>query len=82
MYIACYRGHDKVVKVFLDHGVQVDVPDKVSDILCICVKLYKYWHLQVLDIMDVYLMAITLATWEIDKTVSVYCHYSALVEIC
>ena len=31
MYIACYRGHDKVVQVLLDHGVQVDVPIKVSD---------------------------------------------------
>ena len=33
LYIACDRGHDKVVQVFLDHGVEVDVPDKVSDIL-------------------------------------------------
>ena len=32
LHIACYRGHDKVVQVLLDHGVQVDVPDKVSDI--------------------------------------------------
>ena len=38
MYIACYKGHYKVVQVLLDHGVQVDVPDKVSDISCICVK--------------------------------------------
>ena len=30
---ACYRGHDKVVQVLLDHGVKVDVPDEVSDIL-------------------------------------------------
>ena len=35
LYIACYRGHDKVVKVLLDHGVKVDVPDKVNDISCI-----------------------------------------------
>ena len=33
LYIACYNGHDKVVQVLLDHGVKVDVPDKVSDIL-------------------------------------------------
>ena len=62
MYIACYNGHDKVVKVFLDHGVQVNVPDKVSNILCIHVKLYKYWHVNVLNIVDVQLIEITLAT--------------------
>ena len=39
LYIACYKGHDKVVQVLLDHGVEVDVPDKVSDISCIHVKL-------------------------------------------
>ena len=39
LYIACSDGHDKVVQVLLDHGVQVDVQDKVSDILCIHVKL-------------------------------------------
>ena len=33
LYIACYNGHDKVVQVLLEHGVKVDVPDKVSDIL-------------------------------------------------
>ena len=39
LYIACTNGHDKVVQALLDHGVQVDIPDKVSDILCIHVKL-------------------------------------------
>ena len=39
MYIACYKGYDKAVQVLLDHGVEVDVPDKVSDISCIHVKL-------------------------------------------
>ena len=39
MYIACYSGHDKVVQVLLDHGVEMDVPDKVSDISSIHVKL-------------------------------------------
>ena len=39
MYIACANGHDKVVQALLDHGVQVDIPDKVSDISCIHVKL-------------------------------------------
>ena len=32
LYIACSNGHDKVVQALLDHGVQVDVLDKVSDI--------------------------------------------------
>ena len=39
LYIACFNGHDKVVQLFLDHGVQVDVLDKVSNISCIHVKL-------------------------------------------
>ena len=42
--IACYSGCYKVVQVLLDHGVQVDVPDKVSDISCIHVKLCKFSH--------------------------------------
>ena len=33
LHIACCYGHDKVVQVLLEHGVKVDVPDKVSDIL-------------------------------------------------
>ena len=39
LYIACSKGHDKVVQALLDHGVQVDIPDKVNDISCIHVKL-------------------------------------------
>ena len=35
LYIACVNGHDKVVQSLLDHGVQVDIPDVVSDISCI-----------------------------------------------
>ena len=31
LYKASSNGHDKVVKALLDHGVQVDIPDKVSD---------------------------------------------------
>ena len=41
MYIECDNGHDKVVQVLLDHDVQVDVPDKVSGISCIHIKLYN-----------------------------------------
>ena len=32
LYIACYKGHDKVVQVLLDHGVEVDFSYKVSNI--------------------------------------------------
>ena len=39
LYKACANGHDKVVQALLDHGVQVDIPDEVSDISCIHVKL-------------------------------------------
>ena len=39
LYRACANGQDKVVQALLDHGVQVDIPDKVSDISCIHVKL-------------------------------------------
>ena len=39
LYIACSNGHDKVVQALLDHGVQVNIPDKVSDISYIHVKL-------------------------------------------
>ena len=39
LYIACANGHDKVVQALLYHGVQVDIPDEVSDISCIHVKL-------------------------------------------
>ena len=41
MYIACYQINNGVVQVILDHGVQVDVPNKVSDILCIHIELYN-----------------------------------------
>ena len=39
MYTACSNGHDKVVQTLLNHGVQVDVQDEVSEITCIRVKL-------------------------------------------
>ena len=39
LYTACSNGHDKIVQALLDHGVQVDVQDEVSDISCIHVKL-------------------------------------------
>ena len=39
LHIACLKGYDKVVQALLDHGVQVDVPNKVSDISCSLVKI-------------------------------------------
>ena len=39
MHLACCNGHDKVVQVLLDHGVQVDVQEKVSNILLVYFKL-------------------------------------------
>ena len=39
MYVACYNGDDKVVEALLNHGAQMNVKDKVSDISCIHVKL-------------------------------------------
>ena len=35
LYVACHTGNDKIVQLLLDHGVQVDTPDEVSDISCI-----------------------------------------------
>ena len=35
LHIACDTGHDKIVQLLLDHGVQVDIADEVSDISCI-----------------------------------------------
>ena len=38
MYVACFKGHDKIAQVLQDHGVRLDdVPDNVSNILF---KLY------------------------------------------
>ena len=31
LYVACDKGHDKIVQLLLDHGVQVDIPDEVSE---------------------------------------------------
>ena len=38
LYMACYNGHDKVVQALLNHCVEVDVQDEVSDISCIHVS--------------------------------------------
>ena len=35
LHIACDKGHYKIVKLLLDHGVQVDIAYEVSDISCI-----------------------------------------------
>ena len=37
--MACFKGHNKVVQLLLDHGVQVDNEEKVSNISCIHAKL-------------------------------------------
>ena len=39
-YVACDKGHYEIVQLLLDHGVQVDIPDEVSDISCIHVVSY------------------------------------------
>ena len=41
LYKACANGHDKVIQALLDQGVQVDIPDEVSDMSCIHVNLCK-----------------------------------------
>ena len=64
LYIACDNGHDKVVQALLDHGVQVDIPDKVSDISCIHVKLCNKTEID----------EATLVTQEINKMMCMYCH--------
>ena len=72
MYIACYNGHDKVVQVLLDHGVQMDVPGKVSDIWCIHVKLFNTTEVN----------EAILITKEISqKIMSIHCHCTAIVVI-
>ena len=35
LYIACANDYVEVVQILRDHGAQVDVLDKVSDISCI-----------------------------------------------
>ena len=39
LYIACRNGHDKVVQALLDHGIEANIQDQVSNISCIHVKL-------------------------------------------
>ena len=64
LYEACDNGHDKVVHALLDHGVQVDIPEKVSDISCIHVKLCNKTEID----------EATLVTQEINKNMCMYCH--------
>ena len=59
---ACYYGHDKVVQALLDHGVQVDVPNKVSDISCSLVKLCNTTEVN----------EATLSHMKLTKTMSIY----------
>ena len=51
MDIARYKGYHEVVEVFQCHGTEVDVPDEVSDMSCIHVLFYKYWHVHILNII-------------------------------
>ena len=67
-YKACSNGHDKVVQALLDHGVQLDIPDKVSDISCIHVKLYNKTEID----------EATLVTQEIIKN---YVHILSFVQL-
>ena len=71
LYIACSNGHDKLVQALLDHGVQVDVEDQVSDISCIHVKLCNTTEFN----------EATLVTQENNKMMCIYCHCSALTSI-
>ena len=41
LHVACSNGHDKVVQVLLDHGVQVNVQGKVSNISFVHFKLSR-----------------------------------------
>ena len=69
LYIACANGHDIVVQALLDHGVQVDIRDKVSDISCIHVKLCNKTEID----------EATLVTQEMNKNdVHVLSCYSAM----
>lgn len=60
LHITYYKGHDEVVQVFLGHGAQVDVPDKVSNMSCIQYKLCKHCHVHVLNIVDVFTMEVKI----------------------
>ena len=39
LYIGCSKGQDKVVQALLDHCVQVDTQDEVSDMSFFHIKL-------------------------------------------
>ena len=71
LYKACSNGQDKVVQALLDHGVQVDVPDKVSDISCIHFKLCNTTEVN----------EATLVTQENNNMMCIYCHCSAMISI-
>ena len=71
LHTACSNGHDKVVQVLLDHDVQVDVEDHVSDISCIHFKLCN----------TTVVNEATLVTQENNKMMCIYCHCSAMISI-
>ena len=58
MHIACSKSHDKIVEALLNHGVQMDVQDKVSDI--------SYTHVKLCNTME--FNEATLVTKEINKS--------------
>ena len=72
LYIACFNGHDKVVQALLNHGAQIDIQDKVSDISCIHVKLCNTTEVN---------EATLLVTQGINKMMCMYCHCSAMISI-
>ena len=68
LYTACSNGHDEVVQALLNHGVQVDVQNEVSDISCIYVKLCNTAEVN----------KATLVTQEINKD---YCLCIVIVQL-
>ena len=54
MHVARHKGYDKVVEAFQCHGIEVNVPNEVSGISFIYVKLYYYWHVHVPNIINIF----------------------------
>ena len=71
LYITCSNGHDKVVQALLDHGVQVDILDEVSDISCIHVKLCNKTEIDeaTLVTQEMYMYIYKLVSFDINYTI-------------